>query len=172
MRLPSVDQTQVLYLGSAMIENSQPITDSPEQLLPHRSAMMLLTEALDASDCAVSSRTVLSEKQHGLFVRNGKVGSWLLIELMAQTIGLFAGLKNKKLGHGPKIGFLLGTRRFSTSVASLPLGAEVITEAVCSFYSDDELPSQFSCVCKYADAVVAEANLTVYQPKSLLPWKN
>ncbi|MDO4937193.1 MAG: 3-hydroxylacyl-ACP dehydratase, partial [Sutterellaceae bacterium] len=103
---------------------------------------------------------------------DGRFGSWLLIELMAQTIGVFAGLKNRSQGNSPKIGFLLGTRRFETSVGFLHEGDIVDVKADCVFFGQEGLPSQFECRAEMNGNVVATANLTVYEPDDLAIWKN
>ena len=91
---------------------------------------------------------------------------------MAQTVGLYAGLKNRREGAAPKIGFLLGTRRLTVHTVDLAEGDVIDLSARCVFYADTGLPSQFDCRASIAGREIAAANLTVYQPDSTDAWKN
>ena len=95
----------------------------------------------------------------------------MLIELMAQTVGIYAGLKNRAAGSAPRIGFLLGTRKFNVHTQYLAEGAVIDLSAECIFYADSGLPCQFDCRAYIAGREIASANLTVYQPKSTDAWK-
>lgn len=143
-----------------------------ETLLPHKSPMMLLNECLDAGEDFVVARCVIGENCRLFRLPDGRFGSWLLIELMAQTVGVFAGLKNRDQGNAPKIGFLLGTRHFDTNIGFLNEGDEVVIKANCIFFGQEGLPSQFQCQAEIKAQSVATANLTVYEPESVEIWKN
>ncbi len=143
-----------------------------EVLLPHADPMLLLNECTDFGDDFAATRCVIGDKCRLFRMADGRFGSWLLIELMAQTIGVFAGLKNRTQGLGPKIGFLLGTRRFETSVGFLHEGDIVDVKTNCVFFGQEGLPSQFECRAEMNGNVVATANLTVFEPEDLEIWKN
>lgn len=142
------------------------------ELLPHKPPMMLVDECLSWGEDAVSVRAVIDDKCHLFLESDGTCGSWLILELMAQTVGVFAGLKNRAQGQAPKVGFLLGTRRFETTIGRLKKGDEVIVDARCIFLGQEGLPSQFECTARMNDKVAATANLTVYEPENLQTWTN
>lgn len=133
---------------------------------------MLLNDCLDAGDDFVAARCLIGDNCRLFRQPDGRFGSWLLIELMAQTIGVFAGLKNRTQGLAPRIGFLLGTRRFETKIGFLHDGDEVVVKAKCIFLGQEGLPSQFQCQAEINGNTVATANLTVYEPESEQIWKN
>lgn len=155
--------------------NSLPaVSESPADLLPHRASMLLLDRILGGNEDEALTETVIGQR-HALFLKDDRtVGSALLIELMAQSIGICAGLRLKSAGQPPKVGFLLGTRHFSTCVDSLHEGDQVRTHVQCIYFSDGDLPSQFQCTCYLNEASepIATANLTVFQPKDLSQWNN
>lgn len=137
-----------------------PLTD----LLPQKPPMLLIGKAFGTEGGTVASETTLGD-EHALFIRpSGVFGSWILLELMAQTIGIYAGLRNRAAGSGPRIGFILGTRLFKTSVPAFRRGDTIRVTAQCLAYYESELPSQFECVAYCAGSEVGRARLTVYQP--------
>lgn len=150
----------------------EPILSTPEELLPHRPPMLLLTSSGAADKDTVTAQCVIGETCRLFKLPNGRYGAWILIELMAQTIGLYAGLKNRSEGSAPRVGFLLGTRQFEVHVGDLSDGDVIDLSARCVFYSDGELPCQFDCRARRNGREIAAANLTVYQPNSLNSWKN
>ena len=137
------------------------------ELLPQKRTMLLIDSARGTSGSVVASETTLGSR-HELFAqRDGTFGSWILLELMAQTIGIYAGLKNRAEGSGPKVGFILGTRHFDARVPFFRAGDTIRIRGECIAYFESDLPSQFECVAYLGDAEVGRSRLTVYQPKDL-----
>lgn len=143
-------------------------------LLPHKAPMLLLSKALWADEeTAVAECTV--GDQCSLFLhKNGnneeKIGGWLVLELMAQTVGVYAGNKGRNHNEPPKIGFLLGTRKLEVSRSSFSVGETLTIEVKCLMFGEDDLPSQFECRATVGDETVGTANLTVFQPKEVPSW--
>ena len=140
-----------------------PLTD----LLPQKAPMLLIGKAFGTEGGVVASETTLG-REHELFIQtSGVFGSWILLELMAQTIGIYAGLRNRAAGSGPHIGFILGTRSFTAAVPAFRPGETIRVTAECLAYFESELPSQFECVAYREGAEVGRARLTVYQPEKI-----
>lgn len=139
-----------------------------EALLPHRRTMLLLSELVSVDDRRAASRTVIAEQCTPFALEDGSVSASVLIELMAQTVGLYAGNRSRSHGKSPQIGFLLGARRLTSDISVLTPGTVVDVEVECLFLDDTgELPSQFACLARIAGRVVSEANLTVFQPNDI-----
>ena len=81
-------------------------------------------------------------------------------------------LTKRQSGESPKIGFLLGTRKFEAAVAELTKGTEVTIRAKCVYFADKTLPSQFECTAMTGGKVIGTASLTVYEPEDLKAWTN
>ena len=150
---------------------AQTITLTPAELLPHKPPMLLLTSCSTADGERVTARCTVGEQCRLFQLPDGRYGTWMLIELMAQTVGIYAGLKNRAAGSAPRIGFLLGTRKFNVHTQYLAEGDVIDLSAEYIFYADSGLPSQFDCRAYIAGREIASANLTVYQPKSTDAWK-
>lgn len=155
-----------------MAESEQPISYSPEELLPHRAPMLLITECVSASESAVTVKTDLRKIGDLFTLPNGKIGGWLVLELMAQAVGVFSGLQLKSSGEKPKIGFLLGTRHLQTRIGEFNPTDVITVKARCTFPAGDGMPGQFECVADRGGEPFAQATLTLYRPESLDPWKN
>lgn len=133
--------------------------------LPHRAPMVLLSEVLEITPTGARTRTRIGDRTQLFEAPDGSVSASVLTELMAQSVGVYAGSQAREAGLPPKIGFLLGTRRLTTTVSRLKKGETVDIHVDCVFLSaDGTLPSQFSC-CAFMDGrEIGCANLTVYQP--------
>jgi len=89
------------------------------------------------------------------------VPAWAGIEYMAQTIAAYVGIKARQANEPIRMGFLLGTRRYSSNVAAFKVGATLTIRAE-KIMQDDGL-GVFDCRIK-GEAVEVTANLNVYQP--------
>ncbi|MDY0248671.1 MAG: hotdog family protein [Pseudomonas sp.] len=137
------------------------------ELLPHAGDMILL----DSIERCDEERIVthLQVRSGGLFNQaDGSYPAWLGVELMAQSIAAYAGVRAKRRGDKIELGFLLGTRKYQCNVARFPLGAQLQIEAICSL-EDDSGMGVFECYLRGADIYV-EARLNVYRPPNVASY--
>ncbi len=128
-------------------------------LIPHSGQMVLLDRVIEFDgENLIAEMTV---RDDGLFGNDKNVPAWAGIEYMAQAVGAYAGIKSKLAGEPIKLGYLLGTRRFSSNVASFVAGTE-LTINIKVIIQDDKLGA-FDCQI-LGDGIEVSANLTVYQP--------
>jgi predicted hotdog family 3-hydroxylacyl-ACP dehydratase len=128
-------------------------------LIPHSGQMILLDRVVEFDgNKLIAEMTVRND---GLFGCEKVVPAWVGIEYMAQAVGAYAGIKSKLEGEPIKLGYLLGTRRFSSNVASFVAGT-ALTIIVKVIIQDDKLGA-FDCQI-LGDGIEVSANLTVYQP--------
>ena len=137
--------------------------ESVLEYLPHQPPMVLIDELIDAGDNYAVSRVVV--KPGTPFVTAQGLPAWVGIELMAQTVSLFAGVRGKRQGLPPKIGFLLGTRRYHSSCNFFPLDSELVISARELYFGETKL-GVFECKIESAAGTVT-ANLNVYEPPDL-----
>ena len=147
-----------------------------DELLAQKPPMRFMTEVdevvceEDRTPAASGRFTVPAD--HIMMTREGFPATGL-IEVMAQTIGLYAGAANRAGGTAPKIGLLLGCRRLTFARPFYPAGSTFLTKVEEVFHSDDGL-RQFSARVEWltddGPVPAAEAVLTVYQPKGKLPF--
>lgn len=80
-------------------------------LLPHRGPAVMLDAVLEHSPDHTVARVCIA-RTHPLFVAGRGVPVWAGIEFMAQAAAVHAGLNNRRSGDAPRVGMLLGTRRY------------------------------------------------------------
>ena len=140
----------------------------PQELLPHRPPMMLISGIVNADESQLCAYAKIGEEHHLFLNEKKEASNALLLELMAQCVGCWAGLRERTLTGGkPRIGFLLGTRSFSCRARPLHEGETVQIKSRCLYLGDNVLPSQFECHALIGEEEAARATLTVYQPKDL-----
>jgi predicted hotdog family 3-hydroxylacyl-ACP dehydratase len=129
--------------------------------IPHRRGMLLIDELLFADDERAACELTVRE---GLFSEQAGVPAYVGIEYMAQAIAAWAGAGHARHGSTPRPGFLLGTRRYTSSVGLFPLGQKLRVEVQCELRGDNGL-GMFTC--KILDAqteeVLAEARVSVFE---------
>ncbi len=129
------------------------------ELIPHSGSMILLDKILEFDEHSLSAELVVRDDT--LLGNNKKVPAWVGIEYMAQTIAAYAGIQSKKLGEPINLGFLLGTRRYTSNIDSFDIGT-VLTIKITRIINDDKL-GVFDCKI-YGSGIEVNANLNVYQP--------
>lgn len=139
------------------------MSESVLEYLPHQPPMVLIDELIEAGENYAVSR--LTVKPTTPFVAQQGLPAWAGIELMAQTVSLFAGVRGKRQGCPPKIGFLLGTRRYQSSCAFFPMHSELVISVKELYFGETKL-GVFECIIQ-SEAGCVTANLNVYEPPNL-----
>jgi predicted hotdog family 3-hydroxylacyl-ACP dehydratase len=133
----------------------------PQAWIPHRGAMQLIDRVVEVG--AEHSVAEVDVPADGLFVRDGKVPGWVGIEYMAQTVSAWAGGRARNSGKPPRVGLLLGTRRYEARRAAFPSGALLRVEARCELMADNGL-GMFDCRILMDGEEVASAKISVLDP--------
>ena len=132
-----------------------------EKLVPHAKPMLLLDRVTDCSEESFEAEVTVREDS--LFCENGRVGAWVGIEYMAQTVAAFAGAEGLVAGEAIKVGFLLGTRHYESQVPDFKAGS-VLRIRVKKVLVDPQGLSVVECLLSdLGGQVLAKANLTVFQ---------
>lgn len=134
-----------------------------------------VTELLPLGDNAILVDEILAETEHGVVaaarissahpffsIEQSGVPSWVGIELMAQTIGLHAGMEARREGRPPRIGYLLGTRRYAPVVPSFSEGVFLEIRAQ-RLYLDASGLGAYDCSIVSAGEVLVNSTVTVFQ---------
>jgi len=135
-----------------------------EELVPHSGKMSLLSEIVSYGDDWLEAKVEISPDS--MFSDDQGVPSWVGLEYLAQSIGAFAGLQERRTGGSPRIGFLLGSRRYQCS-SDYFLHGDVLTLRVEEEMSGDNGLSVFSGLLTGTESsggVEASARLNVFQP--------
>ena len=132
------------------------------ELVPHAGPMSLLDRLIAVEGERLSAEVVVPAD--GLFSHDGGVGAWVGIEYMAQAVAAWAGWQSRQAGEAPRIGLLLGTRRYRCSVARFAAGQRLQVDIERGYQADNGL-GQFDCRIQAEGVEVASALLTVFGPK-------
>lgn len=134
------------------------------ELLPHAGNMILLDsiESWDEESIVALARVGADELFAG---PDGSWPAWLGIELMAQAVAAYAGLRAKSSGGQVQLGFLLGTRKFDCNVAQFPADTLLRIQARRSL-EDDNGMGVFECSMQAA-GIDVHARLNVFRPPSV-----
>lgn len=150
-------QTPEPVPGTTRVAVSYPIS----AIVPHSGKMSLLDRAIDGEAEGLSCEVTIQEG--GLFYAHGGVDGWVGIEYMAQTVAAWAGWRARLRGEEPRIGFLLGSRRYTCLRPRFALGDILRVDVHRQFQADNGL-GQFDCQIQIHGDTVASASLTVFEP--------
>jgi predicted hotdog family 3-hydroxylacyl-ACP dehydratase len=135
-----------------------------DELIAHQPPMRLLDRVLSVdADEAVAELTV--RRDNPLFVPGRGLPAYTGLELMAQTIALIDGWRCQHDGVPPKIGFLLGCRRYATELTAFDDGMTLVISVKMVLCGGD-MYSFDAQICDAQGRVLATANLNVYAPKN------
>jgi predicted hotdog family 3-hydroxylacyl-ACP dehydratase len=129
--------------------------------VPHRGAMSLLETVEHCDDLSIVARVRVPAD--GLFADADGVPSWVGIEYMAQAVAAWSGARTRGGGGSPRIGYLLGSRRYEATVAAFEAGAELQVFAQCELMGDNGL-GMFDCRITQDGRVLASGRLSVFEP--------
>ena len=132
------------------------------ELLPHAPPMILL-DRVTGWDQGRLYAMVEIRSDNPFYVPGHGVPCHVGIEYMAQACGAYAGLEAKHAGQPVRIGFLLGTRHFSSQTPWFQLG-EILTVSILEVLRESSM-GVFDCRIAHDGDEVATARLNVYQPE-------
>jgi predicted hotdog family 3-hydroxylacyl-ACP dehydratase len=134
------------------------------ELLLQRHEMLLIDRVLAAGATWVEA-SVRLPAGHPLLDARG-LPAWVGIELMAQAVSAFSALELRARGEPPRIGLLLGTRRFEARVPFFPLDIPLRVRAALALRDDTGL-GVFDCSIDAAGAMLAEAQIKGQMPADI-----
>ncbi len=134
------------------------------QLVPHEKPMLLIDRMVDYDEEWFKSEVEITPESEFLN-ENKAVPSWVGIEYMAQTIAAYAGRISRENNEPVKIGFLVGSRKYSSTLTEFPIGMRLQVTAERVIQGDNGL-SVFQCSIDNANdnEQIATASLNVFQP--------
>ncbi len=132
-----------------------------EEVVPHRQDMCLLQRILRWDQDSIEAELVVPAT--GLFIEDGEMPAWIGIEYMAQAIAAWAGCRAREAGSVPQLGFLLGSRRYSSQRSGFPSGSRLRVQARRELLGDNGL-GLFACRILAGEEEWAVANVSVYEP--------
>ena len=129
--------------------------------VPHRGAMNLLDTVVRCDDQSIEAHVRVPAQ--GLFATPQGIPAWVGIEYMAQAVAAWSGARARTGGGSPRIGYLLGCRRYEAEVPAFEAGAELVVHAQCELTAENGL-GMFECRIEQEGRVLAKGRLSVFEP--------
>ncbi len=155
---------------------------APEIYIPHRAPMNLIDRVIEITDKSVTCETkAIQGGKLQLFEKeNGAFDAAVVIELMAQTVGVWAGVKRLNSNQESKpegerdaeLGLLLSARSLKIAIDEIPSGSTLTM--TMNLLIDESRLTSFEGTVAIGENIVASGRLNVFQPtndelKTLFP---
>lgn len=146
---------------SALFTSLEEFT-SIEELILHRPPMLLLESIVEWDEKSLSA--VVDPASSYLFANSdGSIPAWVGIEYMAQAISARAGIAARLNGKAISVGLLLGTRKYTTQVASFAPDQKLLVE-VRELLRDETDLVLFDCHIYANETLLASAQIKGTEP--------
>lgn len=132
-----------------------------EELVPHSGRMSLLTRVVEYGDEWLIAEVDITPSS--MFCDDQGVPAWVGLEYLAQAIAAYAGLQERLTGGSPKIGFLVGTRKYICSNDYFPINSTLSIKVSQNLKAENGL-CVFDCELLSSECE-ASARLNVFQPE-------
>lgn len=134
-------------------------------LVPHRAPMLLIDYMIEAGEDY--SVCLASIRLDSVFLEAQAVPAIAGIEYMAQAVAAHGGYLDQLKGEAVKVGFLLGSPKFTTDVDALPLGS-LLRILVRKDWGDDQM-MRFHCQLfnDLDNTLWQVCDMNVYQPNDV-----
>lgn len=136
------------------------VTYSVADLVPHSGKMSLLSTIVDYGDEWLQAEVHIT--LDSMFADAHGVPAWVGLEYMAQSIAAWAGLQERLNGGKPKIGLLLGSRKYICNTDYFASGQTLMLNVHVEMRAENGLDI-FNCEIR-GEGIEASAMVNVFQP--------
>jgi len=132
-------------------------------LIPHRPPMLLINQLISL-DANRSEARVLIDSETPFYFAGQGVPAWIGVEYMGQTSALIAGYQEREGLCEPHLGFLMGARKFQSSVDFFAPDESLLVACKEAALVGESLAT-FSCTIRQerSNKVLVTANLSVFR---------
>lgn len=134
------------------------------QLLPHDEPMILIDRALDIQQDTIHCQVDIGPKNPFFNTESQTVPAYVGIEFMAQSVAAWSGYHAMKKGQPPPIGFLLGSRRYSSHCDLFTAGQQL--DIYAEQMMEDNGMAVFTARIDCEGDTIATCQLNVYVPST------
>ncbi|MBZ9559928.1 MULTISPECIES: hypothetical protein [unclassified Modicisalibacter] len=129
--------------------------------VPQRGPLCLLDKLLTVDEASLVAS--VRPGDNTLFVNEAGVPGWVGVEWLAQAVAAWAGWHAAAHGDAPAVGFLVGTRHYRCRATAFAADGSLAVHVTRDFVADNGL-ARFRGEIRDGDDLLAEGNLTIYQP--------
>ena len=131
-------------------------------MLPHASSMLLVDRLISSNDCSIVIEATIKDDYP---FSNGVAGTWIGLELMAQSAAVLSRLRKSEMSAKPSLGFLLGSRSFIAHVPEFIPGQKVLIEVQLDSESLGQPTITVSGIIRDdLGCPICEGTLTLFEP--------
>lgn len=134
------------------------------QLVPHQAGMCLLEEVCEIGEQHLCAS--IRPSRDDLFADHAGIPGWTGLEWMAQAIAAWSGHIARREGNKPRLGFLLGTRRYSCDLGHFDFDCRYLVKIELDYLAENGLGAFRGQILDPHGQSVASATLNVFQPES------
>ena len=149
-------------MSKAEMLKREAIPYSVEELLPQAPPFVLIDRIADATDDTMTSEVRIAEDSPFFRPFEG-VPAWIGTEYMAQTVAALVGLRDRRRGQAPSIGFLVAVHDFRAEAPVFPTGS-LLKVRVKEAFNDGTMAVFNAEICDPGDRQLVKARLNVYLP--------
>ena len=132
--------------------------------VPHRYGMCLLDTLLEVGDEHLHAE--VTPRRDNLFAHTEGIPGWVGLEWLAQAVAAWAGVQAIAKGGTPRIGFLLGTRRYQCQTQHFAFDQLIRIEVELDFRADNGLGAFRGRLLDKHNQQLGSATINVFQPQS------
>ena len=134
-----------------------------EKLIPHRDRMKLVNEVLEVEEKKAVTASTVSDKWP--MVNDNAVNPIILIELIAQSIGIGVGYNRlKETGKGV-YGWLVGLKKAQFLVNEIPIGTRLINRVASQYEHEGYASFKGTVEIAATSEIICEMELQVFSPE-------
>lgn len=144
-----------------MTENGVTQWGLPADYLPHRPPLLILERIVDIAAESVTCEVSTAGNCLKPFLNaDGTLPSWYGVELMAQTVGVWAGRRDRDAGRDtPQVGLILSVRGYSSAAETFPCDSTL--RITMHLLMQEGLLASFEGTISIHDLPVAEGRLSL-----------
>lgn len=137
------------------------MTSELEQMLPHKSSMVLVDRLISNNDCSAVVEAIIKDDYP---FTSGPIGTWVGLELIAQSAAILSKLTKQVNADKVALGFLLGSRSFTAHVPQFAPGQKVSVEVEVEPAGEGQVMiNAHGRVKALSGDVICEGSLTLYE---------
>ncbi len=133
-----------------------------DEFVPHSGHMSLLDNIVDYGNDWLLAKVTITPSS--LFIDEYGVPASVGVEYLAQAIAAYSGIQEKRHGGKPKLGFLLGVRKYQCSTDYFTVGETLLLKVEIDMQAENGLSVfQGSLTGRNCEG---SARLNVFQPEN------
>ncbi len=132
------------------------------EFLPHKEPMILIDKLVAVDSLTVHCQVTVSSQSLFFDKQLNAIPAWVGMEFMAQTVAAWSGYQASLRGEKSPIGFLLGSRRYTSECSEFSEGK--VLDIYAEQLMENEGMAAFACSIKCDGQELATSQLNAFVP--------